>query len=212
MSRQTRDTARTSILIWILFFCSMVAYAAEADCDAVIFVLDDGVNSRFIPYSSRVSGDVSYGREFTHGTAIACIIQRDCPSCEIVSIRLSESPGGEIRGQAIRGLVLVLSYMESHSDRKIVVNLSLGHEEPIAAEHALVRRICSRGGLIVAAAGNDNKSIPSYPAAYDEAIGVGTVVENRHGFYEKAQYSNYGSIDFVTEDKSAHSMSNWAPI
>ena len=45
------------------------------------------------------------------------------------------------------------------------------------------------GGVIVAAAGNDGTDVPTYPAAYDNVIGVGALEKND----TRASWSNYGS-------------------
>jgi len=44
------------------------------------------------------------------------------------------------------------------------------------------------GGVIVAAAGNDGTDVPTYPAAYDNVIGVGALEKND----TRASWSNYG--------------------
>lgn len=44
------------------------------------------------------------------------------------------------------------------------------------------------GGVIVAAAGNNNTDTPNYPAAYEEVIGVGAIDKNDN----RASWSNYG--------------------
>lgn len=45
------------------------------------------------------------------------------------------------------------------------------------------------GGVIVAAAGNDGADVPTYPAAYENVIGVGALEKND----TRASWSNYGT-------------------
>jgi Subtilase family/PKD domain len=72
-----------------------------------------------------------------------------------------------------------------------VYTMSLGGTIGGRASSLLERELSlayNAGGVIVAAAGNDNTDTPSYPAAYDEVIGVGAIGENE----TRASWSNYG--------------------
>jgi len=74
-----------------------------------------------------------------------------------------------------------------------VINLSLGGPEPDPLEEEAVKYALQQGVVLVAAAGNENTSAPSYPAAYPDVIGVSAV--NCNG--NKASYSNFGSYIWV---------------
>jgi serine protease len=69
-----------------------------------------------------------------------------------------------------------------------VINLSLGGGAPSATEEALYQQLFDAGIIVVAAAGNDASSEPSFPAAYESVISVSaTTIENARAFY-----SNFG--------------------
>ncbi|MFO8140287.1 MAG: S8 family peptidase [Marinobacter sp.] len=88
-----------------------------------------------------------------------------------------------------------------------VINLSLGGLGPSnALENAINAAWASGGGrLIVAAAGNQGTDEPTYPAAYDNVIGVGAV----DGGGERASYSNIGeSVDVVAPGGDASRDAN----
>ncbi|MFQ5340635.1 MAG: S8 family serine peptidase [Anaerolineae bacterium] len=70
-----------------------------------------------------------------------------------------------------------------------VINMSLGGPYTSATMSRAVDYAWSHGVVIVAAAGNGNTSNPSYPAAYDNVIGVAATTQND----ERAHFSNYGS-------------------
>jgi len=72
--------------------------------------------------------------------------------------------------------------------RADVVNLSLGGPEPSGVLQATLAQVRNAGVVVVAAAGNDGGSVPFYPAAYDEAIGVAAVDASKR----LAPYSNFG--------------------
>lgn len=73
--------------------------------------------------------------------------------------------------------------------RADIANLSLGGGGGSLAEQNAYTAARATGMIIVAAAGNDNTSSPSYPAAYDGVISVSaTDFAN-----QRAPYSNFGS-------------------
>ncbi|ASP38077.1 hypothetical protein CHH28_05000 [Bacterioplanes sanyensis] len=73
--------------------------------------------------------------------------------------------------------------------RADVINMSLGGGSYSAAEEDAFRRVRDAGVIIVAAAGNEATSLPSYPAAYDGVVSVSAVTFNN----ALAYYSNFGS-------------------
>lgn len=70
-----------------------------------------------------------------------------------------------------------------------VINLSLGAPYSSQALENAINYAWSKGVVVVAAAGNDGKVDPSYPAYYSNAIAVAAVDQND----QKASWSNYGS-------------------
>lgn len=70
-----------------------------------------------------------------------------------------------------------------------IINLSLGAPGDDPTLHNAVIGAAGTGALIVAAAGNDGASIPSYPAAYPEVLAVAAVGPDG----APAPYSNFGS-------------------
>jgi len=76
-----------------------------------------------------------------------------------------------------------------HAD---IINMSLGGGSFSQAEQDIVDRVRAEGVIIIAAAGNENTSAPSYPAAYDGVVSVSSVGPEKG----LAPYSNFGtSID-----------------
>jgi serine protease len=75
-----------------------------------------------------------------------------------------------------------------------IINLSLGGPAFSEAEAALFERVNSEGIIVVAAAGNENSGLPSYPAAYTGVISVAALDFNQ----ARARYSNFGdTIDIA---------------
>ncbi|HRD48736.1 MAG TPA: S8 family peptidase [Candidatus Contendobacter sp.] len=72
--------------------------------------------------------------------------------------------------------------------RADVINLSVGGPGSSSASQAVYAQVRAAGVVIVAAAGNEASSDPSYPAAYPGVIGVSAVDINKN----LASYSNFG--------------------
>lgn len=69
-----------------------------------------------------------------------------------------------------------------------IINMSLGGPGYLSSFQNVINEARAKGVIIIAAAGNENTSIPSYPASHDGVISVSAV--NRSGV--RASYSNYG--------------------
>ncbi|RID85908.1 peptidase S8 [Mesobacillus zeae] len=69
-----------------------------------------------------------------------------------------------------------------------VINLSLGNYQPSKVLKKAVRYAYAHHVVMVAAAGNDNSSQTSFPAAYPEVMGVSAVHYNGN----RADFSNHG--------------------
>jgi len=124
-----------------------------------------------------------------HGTAIASIIagstdafQGIAPATKILSI--------ELMGEDGVGDVFTLSEaIIAAVDRKVdLINLSLGGDRPSAVLSHAIKYATSNNILLVAASGNDGIGQVSYPAQYDEVLGVSAL--NFNGTV--ADFSNFG--------------------
>jgi subtilisin family serine protease len=73
--------------------------------------------------------------------------------------------------------------------RADIINLSLGGGGGSPTEQAVYTQARNEGVIIIAAAGNDNTPVPSYPASYNGVVSVSAVDLNKN----KAPYSNFGS-------------------
>ncbi|EIJ79911.1 peptidase S8/S53 subtilisin kexin sedolisin [Bacillus methanolicus PB1] len=69
-----------------------------------------------------------------------------------------------------------------------VINLSLGNYQPSSLMKEAVKYAYEKNAVIISAAGNDNSSHPSFPAAYPEVLGVSAVSYTG----QRAPFSNYG--------------------
>ena len=70
-----------------------------------------------------------------------------------------------------------------------VINLSLGGPQSSSVLKSAVDKATAQGALVVVASGNESTSSPSYPAAYPNALSVGSTTTSD----AKSNFSNYGS-------------------
>ena len=150
--------------------------------DPVVFVLDSALDPAFV---QGMFLDVPRG-EVSHGSLVARVIRSYC-RVPVVGLTAEDLGGAADRESYLNALRLVLRFAREHPATRVLVNISLGTEEPDPTERDLIRQITEEGALVVAAAGNENSDSPFYPAAYPETIAVASA--DRRG---KALHSNYG--------------------
>ena len=122
-----------------------------------------------------------------HGAQVRSVIQRHCPLCTTRPINLH----GDLSSRNIVEALLHVDDLSRQYDAAttLLVNVSLGGYGYDEVLHAQVRRLRDAGLIFIAAAGNDDRDDPFYPAALPEVVGVCS--STRHS-REKAAYSNSG--------------------
>ncbi len=176
-------------------------------------VLDSGVDFSHPSLShvdheqiSLIPISESGGRANSHGTAISSIIagitedfQGVAPRANILSIQVLDERGV---GDVFTLAEAIVTAVDKGSE---VINLSLGGDTPSSVLHNAIKYASSKGVLMVAASGNDGFRGVSYPARYDEVIGVGALDIDE----QVANFSNYGEgIDIVAPGVGI--LSAWA--
>jgi subtilisin family serine protease len=169
----------------------------------------------------RVNGNGDVNGHGTHVSGIIAATQNNARlgagigkdvSVLPVEIFGAGSAGGVFASPA--DLVAALDYLiglkESGYSALKVINLSLScysfTEATDAALRAAIARATADGILVVAAAGNDDTSAPSYPAAYPDVLSVAATDINDN----RAYYSNYGStIDICAPGGGATSAMDY---
>lgn len=126
-----------------------------------VAIIDNGVN-----LSNNSKSDDN------HGSNIAKIILHEAPQTEILSfIALSEKNKGKLK-------YLIKAISEAMEKKADIINMSLGFTSEgyknLRAFHDICIEAYKRGIILVAAYKNgENKSLKSYPADFEEVIGVG---------------------------------------
>ncbi|MFB0566776.1 MAG: S8 family serine peptidase [Candidatus Aminicenantaceae bacterium] len=176
--------------------------ARKTQRKVVVFVLDTGVNSRFV--GGEVRGDLD--SEIGHGSIVAKAIRDQCSKCEIISINIQNIFGDIVKSKVFNGLSKVLNYALENQEIDIIVNISSGSYIYDPREHDIIKELYKKGVIIVASAGNDNTFQSHYPAAYDEVIAVAALTE---GTKKKTDYSNWGSYVDLAASGSTHQIEQY---
>ncbi len=90
-----------------------------------------------------------------------------------------------------------------------IISMSLGGYGDSELVHTAVKYANDAGVLLIAAAGNDNTDMKSYPAAYEEVVAVAATDQ----FDDKASFSNYGDwIELAAPGVSIYSTMPTYPV
>ncbi|GEK35408.1 S8 family peptidase [Kurthia sibirica] len=85
-----------------------------------------------------------------------------------------------------------------------LINISIGGTEPSIILQDAINYATKKNVVIVAAAGNESTSEPSYPASFDNVINIGSTNDKN----KLSSFSNYGpSIDLVAPGEDIYSTS-----
>lgn len=161
-------------------------------------VVDSGITARHPDLRGKiaaqrdfVNGDSAADDQVGHGTHVSGIVAANtdnrrgvaggCPSCRLLVAKVGDRRG-VYASDAARGI----NWSVNRGAR--VVNLSFGSSGNTLAIERAVNRAWRRGAVVVAAAGNEDTSRRSYPAAYGRAIAVAATT----GGDRRAGFSNYG--------------------
>ena len=125
-----------------------------------------------------------------HGTFVAAVVRGRAPGATIEHSKLLDKGGAAAESELFQGLIALLE----DAPGKHIINLSAGGHTrqslPMKSfEHLWEGRLKDADDtLLVAAAGNDGSDDPTYPAAFDWAVGVGSLDRDN----SVSSFSNYG--------------------
>lgn len=164
-----------------------------------VAVVDSGIDAGHPDIRGKISaqrdfanGDGRAEDRVGHGTHVAGTIAArtnnrrgvagGCPQCSLLVAKVF-GQGGAYDSDIAKGINW------SANRHAKAINLSLGGPGKSAILKRAVDRAWNKGSVVVAAAGNESTSRPSYPAAYGKVIAVAATTRSDR----RASFSNYGS-------------------
>lgn len=181
------------------------AWDATRGTGVTIAVLDTGVDPGHVDLAARLvagfnalNGTTWTADDHGHGTRMAGVagaagfngigVIGVAPDAQLMPVKVMSASGHGTYADIAAGIV----FAADHGAR--VINLSLGGSVASSTLSAAVTYAVDRGAVVVAAAGNFGFEVPSYPAAYADAVAVGATDEQDR----RAIFSNYGTwLDMV---------------
>jgi subtilisin family serine protease len=134
-------------------------------------------------HGTHVAGTAAAAENATGAIGVA-------PACRLMPLRVDLSAGmNQNRADAIN---YVARQASAHPNRRYVVNCSWGMNGDHAGVRTAIQNAVSGNIIVVASAGNENRStdkFPHYPSNYSEVIAVAALRSNN----VKWQNSNYGT-------------------
>lgn len=153
----------------------------------IVAVLDTGIDEDSKDLAERVIAQVNFTNSPTsddlygHGTHMAGIIATIAPQCQLMNVKVADDTGKCQASVVARGITWAVDHGAE------VINISLCTESSADLEQA-INYAWSQGAVIVAAAGNEGQSAPTYPACYTSCLAVAAIDE----FNSLALLSNHG--------------------
>ena len=164
-----------------------------------IAVIDSGVDVTHVDLAGKIAGKynaVTGGTDVTdamgHGTFVAGVAAASTNNgigvagagydSRVLAVKVAAADGTISVDDEAAGIVWAA---DNGAD---VINISLGGESPAALETDAVAYAVAAGSVVVASAGNESTSAPSYPAALPDVVAVGATNGTT-----RASFSNYGS-------------------
>lgn len=166
----------------------------------LVAVVDSGVKSDHPDLTGKVilghdyiDGDDNPNDENGHGTGVTGIIGAltnnnmgiagAVPNSKILAIRVLNASNSGTNDGVANGII----YAVDHGAK--VINVSIRTLSDSQIIHDAVDYAWNHGGIVVAAAGNDGVTAPSYPAAYNNVVSVGGTDANDN----KYSWTNFGN-------------------
>jgi thermitase len=169
--------------------------------NVILAVVDSGVDlahpdlaGRLLPGTNLVTNTTDPSDDNGHGTAVTGTAAATGNNgigvagvnwnCLILPVKVADATGSATYSAVAQGI----NYAADHGAR--VINISLGGPSSSSTLQSAIDYAWSKGVVIVAAAGNNGNSQPSYPGACNHVVAVSALQSND----TLASWSSYGSF------------------
>jgi Subtilisin-like serine proteases len=142
-----------------------------------VAVLDTGIDQSNQALAGKVVAQVNFTDSPTnddlygHGTHMAGVIIAVAPECQLMNVKVANDAGNCQPSTVAKGIIWAVD------NGAEVINISLCMKSSPALEQA-INYAWDCGAMTIAAAGNQGKSTPAYPASYAKCLAVAATNEN----------------------------------
>jgi serine protease len=152
----------------------------------------------FLPGFDFVNNDSHANDDEFHGTHVASTVAEATNNglgvaglafqCALMPVKVLNHIGEGSFFDVAEGINYAIEFQQNGTNPVKVINMSLGGGGSSQAVTQAVERAFSRGIVVVASSGNDNRGTIDFPASLPGVIAVGAVDARK----QRAPYSNYG--------------------
>ena len=193
-----RALALPAILIYLTAFPWTVCCAAEP---VTVCILDSGCSEDHVEGESFLGAPDDLTDPIGHGTSICSLVRSGAPEAKVVMLKCFESQDTVNEEAIISALYAAVDTY--HAD---VINISWTVNVESEALHEAIVYAYEKGSILVAATGNLSLQTPlgstSYPAGWEEVIGVGAVNLDEDGNPASSLWYLQSDSIFVCADGS----------
>ena len=147
-------------------------------------ILDDGASFILSQSTTPILDGFQAPHAYGHGTMVAGLIHLAAPTARLMPVKVFSSDGTSTLSLIISGIY----YAVDHGAKVINMSFSFGgtsQEMTNAISYANSHRV-----IMVSSAGNNGQAIVTFPAGYNQVMGVGSTNSQD----VRSSFSNYGSV------------------
>lgn len=189
--------------------------------DITVAILDTGVNYNHPEFAGRIVAGYDFINDDNdpmddngHGTHVAGTAAAGtnngignvgiCGNCSLMPVKILSNTGSGLWSQVAAGVIFATDNGAN------VINLSLGGYSASSTLQAAVEYAQDHGVIVVAAAGNDHRNDPFYPAAFQDVIGV-SATNSSDQVWSLSNYGDYVDVAApgVIIYNTYHDLSNY---
>jgi len=175
----------------------------HSSSEVTIAILDSGIDSRHPDLSSKIVAKKNFSNSSTvedqhgHGTHVAGIaaaatnnslgVAGVAYNASLMNVKVLGDSGSGAYSQIAQGIIWAA---DNSAD---VINLSLGGSVSSSILGQAIDYAWDKGAVVVAAAGNNGSSNPSYPAYYENCIAV-AATDTDDNLYSFSNYGNWVDV------------------
>ncbi|KAA0813138.1 hypothetical protein EI976_05030 [Bacillus licheniformis] len=160
-----------------------------------IALLDSGISKK--KNQITIKGGISFKETDNyvdlngHGTHIAGIINSIAPKADIYAVKVLDKKLSGSYDDLIKGIQWAIA------NNVDIISMSLGGDKKSESLHKAIKEAHQKGIVVISSVGNNGYSVNdtvTYPAKYDEVLGVGALGKNKKKWFRT---SRGNGIDFL---------------